>query len=160
MPEELLLLVEEVEEGAQVLRFRTSIPNHRSCTRVPHPLACSQATWPTAGHHGGLRCSWTTSNAPQITIPSHSVSAELTPTALTAPGSLPISFLSARLNFPKNPAIPYNRFATAEESEEAFFRLLRKMDVDTNWTQDQTVRAIITNPLYMTLGTLAGGRVD
>ena len=40
----------------------------------------------------------------------------------------------------------YNRFATAE-SERAFFHLLRKGNVDANWTLDQTMRAIIIDTL-------------
>jgi len=33
--------------------------------------------------------------------------------------------------------------------------LLRKAGVDANWTWDQTMRTIITDPLYKALGTLA-----
>jgi pre-mRNA-processing factor 40 len=79
----------------------------------------------------------------------------LTPTALTAPGSLPISSLPARPNLPDDPVIPHNGFATAEEGEKAFFHLLRKAGVDANWTWDQTMRTIITDPLYKALNTLA-----
>lgn len=74
---------------------------------------------------------------------------------MTAPGSLPISSLPARPNLPDDPVIPYNGFATAEEGEKAFFHLLRKANVDANWTWDQTMRAIITDPLYKALNTLA-----
>ena len=42
-----------------------------------------------------------------------------------------------------------------EEGEKAFFHLLRKANVDANWTWDQTMRAIITDPLYKALSTLA-----
>ena len=90
-----------------------------------------------------------------ITNPSQSTPTELTPTALTAPGSLPISSLPARPNLPDDPVIPHNGFATAEEGEKAFFHLLRKAGVDANWTWDQTMRTIITDPLYKALGTLA-----
>ncbi|KAG6912406.1 hypothetical protein DXG01_014847, partial [Tephrocybe rancida] len=42
-----------------------------------------------------------------------------------------------------------------EEGEKAFMHLLRKAGVDANRTLDQTMRAIITDPLYRALSTLA-----
>src|SRR5258705_12809996 len=67
------------------------------------------------------------------------------------PGSaLPFSasaVLPARPNMPDEPTIPHNGFATVEEGEKAFMYLLRKAGVDANWTWDQTMRAIITDPL-------------
>ncbi|KAJ3522006.1 hypothetical protein NMY22_g12072 [Coprinellus aureogranulatus] len=54
-----------------------------------------------------------------------------------------------------DPVIPHNGFATIEEGEKAFTHLLRKAGVDANWTWDQTMRAIITDPLYKALNTLA-----
>ena len=94
-------------------------------------------------------------NALAITIPSQSTPTDLTPSALVAPGSLPISSLPARPNLPDDPVIPHNGFATAEEGEKAFFHLLRKAGVDASWTWDQTMRTIITDPLYKALNTLA-----
>jgi len=41
--------------------------------------------------------------------------------------------------------MPYG-FATVQ-GERAFFHLLRKENVDANWTWDQTMRAIIIDPL-------------
>jgi pre-mRNA-processing factor 40 len=73
-------------------------------------------------------------------------------------GALPFasgSILPARPNLPDDPVIPHNGFSTFEESEKAFFHLLRKAGVDANWTWDQTMRAIITDPLYKALNTLA-----
>lgn len=51
--------------------------------------------------------------------------------------------------------IPHNGFTTVEEGEKAFVHLLKKAGVDANWTWDQTMRAIITDPLYKALNTLA-----
>lgn len=51
--------------------------------------------------------------------------------------------------------IPHNGFMTMEEGEKAFTHLLRKAGVDAGWTWDQTMRAIITDPLYKALNTLA-----
>lgn len=73
-------------------------------------------------------------------------------------GALPLSassVLPARPNLPEDPVIPHNGFATVEEGEKAFTHLLRKAGVDANWTWDQTMRAIITDPLYKSLNTLA-----
>jgi pre-mRNA-processing factor 40 len=65
------------------------------------------------------------------------------------------SALPARPNLPDEPAIPHNGFATYEEGEKAFMYLLRKAGVDATWTWDQTMRAIITDPLYKALNSLA-----
>lgn len=67
----------------------------------------------------------------------------------------PTSILPARPNLPDDPIIPHNGFQTFEEGEKAFMHLLRKAGVDASWTWDQTMRAIITDPLYKALGTLA-----
>ena len=68
----------------------------------------------------------------------------------TTPSALP-----ARPNPPDEPTIPHNGFATFEEGEKAFIYLLRKAGVDATWTWDQTMRAIITDPLYKALNSLA-----
>ncbi|KAJ3720988.1 hypothetical protein F5878DRAFT_617261 [Lentinula raphanica] len=73
-------------------------------------------------------------------------------------GALPLAsatVLPARPNMPEDPVIPHNGFATIEEGEKAFTHLLRKAGVDPSWTWDQTMRAIITDPLYKALNTLA-----
>lgn len=73
-------------------------------------------------------------------------------------GGLPLassSILPARPNLPDDPVIPHNGFSTLEEGEKAFTHLLRKAGVDANWTWDQTMRAIITDPLYKALNSLA-----
>jgi hypothetical protein len=60
-----------------------------------------------------------------------------------------------RPSLPDDPLIPHNGFQTVEEGEKAFVHLLRKAGVDASWTWDQTMRAIITDPLYKALNTLA-----
>ncbi|KZV61624.1 hypothetical protein PENSPDRAFT_759298, partial [Peniophora sp. CONT] len=65
------------------------------------------------------------------------------------------SVLPARPTLPDEPVIPHNGFQNQEEAEKAFTFLLRKAGVDANWTWDQTMRAIITDPLYKALNTLA-----
>ena len=42
-----------------------------------------------------------------------------------------------------------------EDGEKAFFHLLRKANIDTEWAWDQTMRAIVTGLLYEALNMLA-----
>lgn len=67
----------------------------------------------------------------------------------------PTSILPTRPNLPDDPVIPHNGFATFEEGEKAFMHLLRKAGVDPTWTWEQTMRGIITDPLYKALNSLA-----
>lgn len=66
-----------------------------------------------------------------------------------------LGVLPSRPNLPEDPIIPHNGFATYEEGEKAFFHLLRKAGVDPTWTWEQTMRGIITDPLFKALNTLA-----
>jgi len=63
--------------------------------------------------------------------------------------------LPPRPYMPDDPVIPHNGWATAEEAEKAFNHLLRKAGVDPTWTWDQTMRAVITDPLYKSFNSLA-----
>jgi pre-mRNA-processing factor 40 len=63
--------------------------------------------------------------------------------------------LPTRPNMPDDPVIPPGGFPTHDEAEKAFAHLLKKAGVDTTWTWDRTMRAIITDPLYKALGSLA-----
>ncbi|KAG9077640.1 hypothetical protein FRC06_008795 [Ceratobasidium sp. 370] len=63
--------------------------------------------------------------------------------------------LPTRPNMPEDPIIPPGGFPTIDEAEKAFAHLLKKAGVDATWTWDRTMRAIITDPLYKALGTLA-----
>ncbi len=65
------------------------------------------------------------------------------------------ALMPVRPNLPDDPVIPHNGFLAVEEAEEAFVHLLRKAGVDAKWTWDQTMHAIITDPLYKALDTLA-----
>lgn len=73
------------------------------------------------------------------------------------PFSIPAQsgIIPSRPNLPEDPVIPHNGFLTVEEGEKAFVHLLRKAGADASWTWDQTMRAIITDPLYKSLNTLA-----
>ncbi|KAF9314415.1 hypothetical protein BG003_004182 [Podila horticola] len=46
-------------------------------------------------------------------------------------------------------------FATKEEAEKAFKNLLKETGVTSTWTWEQTMRAVVTNPLYRALKTTA-----
>ncbi|KAG8746212.1 hypothetical protein FRC10_005728, partial [Ceratobasidium sp. 414] len=63
--------------------------------------------------------------------------------------------LPTRPNMPDDPVIPPGGFPTIDEAEKAFAHLLKKAGVDVTWTWDRTMRAVITDPLYKALGTLA-----
>jgi pre-mRNA-processing factor 40 len=49
------------------------------------------------------------------------------------------------------PANTDPNYSTFEEGEAAFLKLLRRNNVDPNWTWDQTLRAIIKDPQYRAL---------
>lgn len=63
--------------------------------------------------------------------------------------------IPTRPNMPDDPVIPPGGFPTHDEAEKAFAHLLKKAGVDATWTWDRTMRAIITDPLYKALGSLA-----
>ncbi|KAK5821650.1 hypothetical protein F5H01DRAFT_290377 [Linnemannia elongata] len=46
-------------------------------------------------------------------------------------------------------------FATRQEAEEAFKGLLKETGVTSTWTWEQTMRAVVTNPMYRALKTTA-----
>ncbi|KAG5652053.1 hypothetical protein H0H81_006473 [Sphagnurus paluster] len=147
MPDELLLVLEKVEkEGstpatsaagpAQITAPGFTPVGSMQGALVPmggaDPSSSNSASQPN-GHNGDL------------SVGAHTGALPLTPT----------SILPVRPNLPDDPVIPHNGFATVEEGEKAFMHLLRKAGVDANWTWDQTMRAIITDPLYKALNTLA-----
>ncbi|OJA09724.1 hypothetical protein AZE42_08800 [Rhizopogon vesiculosus] len=126
MPDELLLLLEKVEKEKQSSQLVIA-------GSIPTPAA------PT----------------PAAPIPANS---DTTVALLGSSAVLPFSstgVLPARPNLPDDPTIPHNGFATFEEGEKAFMHLLRKAGVDADWTWDQTMRTIITDPLYKALNSLA-----
>ncbi|KAI6113118.1 hypothetical protein F5141DRAFT_1188298 [Pisolithus sp. B1] len=141
MPDELVLLLEKVRKGIQrqsacASELGVSHRIVRILSRDPPPAQASPE--PSSG-------------------PSSQTNG--TEGALTVHGTnLPFSssgVLPARPNMPDDPAIPHNGFPTLEEAEKAFMHLLRKAGVDADWSWDQTMRAIITDPLYKALNTLA-----
>lgn len=111
---------------------------------------------------GGADTSLSTSQPQQMNGNNSSNGTPLTVGAHTGSNGLPLaanSVLPARPHLPDDPVIPHNGFATVEEGEKAFIHLLKKAGVDANWTWDQTMRAIITDPLYKALNTLAEKKV-
>lgn len=63
--------------------------------------------------------------------------------------------LPARPTASDDPIIPPGGFPTPEEAEKAFVFLLKKAGIDATYSWDRTMRAIITDPLYKALPTLA-----
>ncbi|KAI0788845.1 hypothetical protein C8Q75DRAFT_768185 [Abortiporus biennis] len=130
MPNELMLLLEKVGKDEKPQNASALVPSRAPASATPETPVTAQAdnalaVTESGGHH-----------------------ANSLPFA-------PSSVLPARPNLPDDPVIPHNGFATAEEGEKAFMHLLRKAGVDANWTWDQTMRTIITDPLYKALNTLA-----
>ncbi|KAI0331462.1 hypothetical protein GY45DRAFT_1404762 [Cubamyces sp. BRFM 1775] len=149
MPDELLLLLEKVEKEGK------SAPQPSSAV-VPAgaPGFAAAGSTPIQGAPNALGGTDTSSFAPG----SQQSQLNGQNGALSLHTGLPFSansVLPARPNLPDDPIIPHNGFATVEEGEKAFTHLLRKAGVDANWTWDQTMRAIITDPLYKALNTLA-----
>ncbi|KAI9472345.1 MAG: hypothetical protein EXX96DRAFT_653476 [Benjaminiella poitrasii] len=59
--------------------------------------------------------------------------------------------------FPVSNFVPASipEFATKQEAEAAFFKLLKESGVRSDWTWEQAMRTIITKPLYRALKTAA-----
>ncbi|KAI0065611.1 hypothetical protein BV25DRAFT_1913625 [Artomyces pyxidatus] len=135
MPDELLLVLEKVEKENKAAPTPTAVPGA--------PQMITPAFIPGANALVSL-------GGPDPSSSTEQVNGQ-------PANALPLnasSVLPARPNLPDEPTIPHNGFATVEEGEKAFMYLLRKAGVDANWTWDQTMRAIITDPLYKALNTL------
>lgn len=157
MPEELLLLKDMVEKetrealAAPAPSYATHIIPFVSgviltLTRhYPSPATPALLPAPAAVPQPGALVPLGTD-----ALPEQMMSQSLPNIHQATPSALP-----ARPNLPDEPTIPHNGFATFEEGEKAFMFLLRKAGVDATWTWDQTMRAIITDPLYKALNSLA-----
>ena len=92
-----------------------SILAHCSCSRVPHPLACSQVAWPTTGHHRGFRYSRSTSKRSIHNNPFALYTDRVNSYIPNRPGIVVDLFsLPARPDLSDNPVMTYNGFATVE----------------------------------------------
>ncbi|GJJ11302.1 hypothetical protein Clacol_005534 [Clathrus columnatus] len=152
MPDELLLVLEKVEKeqkptslGTPAAQSPTSnrliAPSFSGSTPIPsNAVAITNGLDPNilARPLGPYGTPVNLTGMPQPTPP------------LNVGGALPL-----RPNMPDDPVIPHNGWATPEEAEKAFNHLLRKAGVDPTWTWDQTMRAIVTDPLYKSFNTLA-----
>ncbi|KAF8327188.1 uncharacterized protein EI90DRAFT_3068216 [Cantharellus anzutake] len=144
MPNELMELMEKVEKE------QASKPPVTSAS--PVSTVAPTANRPPSFVPGNLI-------GPASTLPiTGSLSSGTTLPARPLVNGLPISsnsVLPAKPSAPDDPVIPINGFPTKEEAEKAFFHLLKKAGVDATSTWDRTMRAIITDPLYKALPTLA-----
>lgn len=180
MPDDVLVYLDQVQEemksgtpGQQATRYTVGdVFPGESITNVynsqPRAIGAPGFTPVGGATQGALvpmggadTSSSTPSSQPQQlngTSASNAGTPSLAVGAHTGSNGLPLaanSVLPARPHLPDDPVIPHNGFATVEEGEKAFIHLLRKAGVDANWTWDQTMRAIITDPLYKALNTLA-----
>ncbi|RXW23051.1 hypothetical protein EST38_g2826 [Candolleomyces aberdarensis] len=171
MPDELLLLLEKVgkepeasKPPAYVLAHRHSLTIISPTIPKPHslpnaitaPPATPGATQGAIVPSGGAEPSSSAALQPNSALTPNGAASNLAVGPHT--GGLPLnpsSVLPARPNLPDDPVIPHNGFISVEEGEKAFTHLLKKAGVDAGWTWDQTMRAIITDPLYKALNTLA-----
>ncbi|KAJ1570062.1 hypothetical protein HK096_003422, partial [Nowakowskiella sp. JEL0078] len=95
-------------------------------------------------------------STPTLTAPS------LTKPAISTSGAMTLSNYSTHQQLPTvpKPIIPVRRneetveYKTKAEAEAAFKKLLDETGVKVNWTWEQTMRAIISNPKYLALKTL------
>ncbi|KDQ19637.1 hypothetical protein BOTBODRAFT_126520 [Botryobasidium botryosum FD-172 SS1] len=149
MPDELLEILEKVEKEqaaappAPVAAPRLVPPSFVSGGAVQSPITPVQGMNPLLPANGADPSSLATNGLPSRP-----------PAGMALPFSTQTPALPARPNLPDDPVIPATGFATTEEAEKAFVHLLKKAGVDSSWTWDRTMRAIITDPLYKALGTL------
>ncbi|KDQ61667.1 hypothetical protein JAAARDRAFT_172033 [Jaapia argillacea MUCL 33604] len=153
MPDELLLLLEKVEKDskAQPAPGANLLPAPGFAQGQGLPVPMQGALVPIGGTDSS-------SSAPGSQPPQAQALNGTNGAVGPHTGGLPFqpaSVLPARPNLPEDPVIPHNGFTTVEEGEKAFMHLLRKAGVDAGWSWDQTMRAIITDPLYKALNTLA-----
>ncbi|KAJ7178563.1 hypothetical protein C8R43DRAFT_913533 [Mycena crocata] len=133
MPDELLLVLEKVEKEPAATPARITAPGFTPVgPGALVPVGADLSAIQTNGNN-------------DLAVGPHTGGVPFTPT----------SILPTRPNLPDDPVIPHNGFATVEEGEKAFTHLLRKAGVDPTWTWEKTMRAIITDPLYKALNTLA-----
>ncbi|KAH8832897.1 hypothetical protein DL96DRAFT_1704945 [Flagelloscypha sp. PMI_526] len=92
-------------------------------------------------------------------VPAGGLNPSLSALQQNGSNGLPTSAaLPGRPNLPEDPVIPHNGFATFEEGEKAFIHLLKKAGVDPSWSWEETMRTIITDPLYKALNQMAERR--
>jgi pre-mRNA-processing factor 40 len=77
------------------------------------------------------------------------------PMAQLSQPSFPPMQIPARPTNPDEPVVPTNGFSTHEEAEKAFWYLLKKNSVAPDSTWEDTIRAIITDPLYRSFNSMA-----
>ncbi|KAG6869219.1 hypothetical protein C0993_009082 [Termitomyces sp. T159_Od127] len=148
MPDELLLVLEKVEKESQSNVQPATGPAQITAPGFTPVGSMQGALVPMGGADS--------SSSNSASQPNGQNGVDLTVGLHTGPlPSTPSGILPTRPNLPDDPVIPHNGFLTVEEGEKAFMHLLRKAGVDATWTWDQTMRAIITDPLYRALNTLA-----
>ncbi|KAJ7052574.1 hypothetical protein C8F01DRAFT_1170468 [Mycena amicta] len=133
MPDELLLLLEKVEKDSTPAPPKPPAPGFTPVGGGALVAVGSEAPPVQANGTNNLAVGLHTGGVPFAPTPA----------------------LPSRPNLPDDPIVPHNGFNNFEEGEKAFIHLLRKAGVDPTWTWEKTMRAIITDPLYRALSSLA-----
>jgi pre-mRNA-processing factor 40 len=74
---------------------------------------------------------------------------------LSQPSFPPPMQIPVRPTNPDEPVVPTNGFSTHEDAEKAFWYLLKKNSVAPDSTWEDTIRGIITDPLYRAFNSMA-----
>ncbi|CAG8714865.1 1844_t:CDS:2, partial [Acaulospora colombiana] len=148
MPEELLLILEKVEKESGPIAAPTN--------RLPPIPVAPQGTPAPVVNPMALP----TNNVPQPGALNPLTGAMVRPGMpgpVTQPAQTPFQppQIPARPTNPDEPVVPTNGFSTHEEAEKAFWYLLKKNSIGPDSSWENTMRAIITDPLYKSFNTMA-----
>ncbi|KAK3845446.1 MAG: hypothetical protein J3R72DRAFT_352808, partial [Linnemannia gamsii] len=98
----------------------------------------------------------TTSTATTAPASTAAAVASTSTTVVTPTPATPMTSLPVRPMTPNSSEVTQTpEFATKQEAEDAFKGLLKETGVTSTWTWEQTMRAVVTNPMYRALKTTA-----
>ncbi|KAF9140820.1 hypothetical protein BGX30_005944 [Mortierella sp. GBA39] len=146
------------------LPVRPMTPNSSSTVSIPSPLR-HQAIPPASHQHQHQQSSLPPRdlNGPPSFMPHQNPSFRQ-PAFHHQQGARPPRFqqsfvpqesTTTRVSVRESEVSQTPEFATRHEAEEAFKGLLKETGVTSTWTWEQTMRAVVTNPMYRALKTTA-----
>ncbi|KAG0315760.1 hypothetical protein BGZ97_007870, partial [Linnemannia gamsii] len=146
------------------LPVRPMTPNPSSTVSIPSPLR-HQAVPPASHQHQHQQSSHPPRdlNGPSSFMPHQNPSFRQPPFPHqqgVRPPRFQQSFVpqessTTRVSVRESEVTQTPEFATRQEAEEAFKGLLKETGVTSAWTWEQTMRAVVTNPMYRALKTTA-----